>query len=63
MHLVLSKFFIYVLIFGRNMHKGLFFLASLKSTKYLKSFLPKETLLDSTILLLSILSVEVRLLC
>ena len=32
------------------MHKGLSFLASLQLMKYLKSFLPKGTLLDTTIL-------------
>ena len=47
------------------MHKGLTFLVkiSLKSKKYLKLFLPKETLLDTTISLISILSIETGLLC
>ena len=44
------------------MHKGLIFLASLKSIKNLKSFLGKETLLDTTILLISIFSIEIELL-
>ena len=41
------------------MHKGQFFLAPIK---YLKSFLPKEILLDATILLTSVLSMEIGLL-
>ena len=45
------------------MHKGLTFLVkvSLKSIKYLKLFLPKETLLDTTISLISVLSIEIGL--
>ena len=40
--------------FGRNIHKGLNFLASLYPMKYLNPFLLKETLLDIAILLISI---------
>ena len=61
-HLVLSKSLLYELIFGRDIHKGLIFLVSLQSIKNLKSFLGKETLLDTTILLISIFSIEIELL-
>ena len=44
------------------MHKGLTVAASLYPIKYLKSCLTKETLLDATILLISILSIEEGLL-
>ena len=40
-HFVPSKSFLYALIFGRNIHKGLIFLASLYPLKYLNLFLPK----------------------
>ena len=40
----------YALIFGSIIHKGLTFLPSLYQKKYLKTFLPKGTLLDTTIL-------------
>ena len=46
--------FLSALTFERNMHKILTFLASLYPMKYLNLFLPKETLLDTTILLISI---------
>ena len=52
--LVLSKSLLYALIFGKNMHKGLIFLASFYPIRYLKLFLQKGTLLDTTILLISI---------
>ena len=55
MYLVSLKSFLYAFIFGRNMHKGLNFLASLEPVKYLKPFLPKEALLYTTVFLLSIL--------
>ena len=48
MHLVLSKFLLFALIFGRNMYKGQFF-RSLQPMKYLKSCLPKGSLLDISI--------------
>ena len=41
-HLVLSKSFLYIVIFGQNMNKGMIFLSSLQQMKYLKSCLPKE---------------------
>ena len=59
MYLVSSKPIPYPLIFGRNIHKGLIFLASLCAIKYLNPFLPKETLLDSVILLISIFFTEI----
>ena len=43
------------------MDKGLIFLTSLWPIKDLKSFLPKETLLDSTKLLISILFIKIGL--
>ena len=61
-HLISSKSLLYALIFGRNMHKGLICLASLQPIKYLKSSLPKEILLDTTVLLIYILSIEIGLL-
>ena len=39
------------------------FLASLQPRKYLKYFLPKEPLLDTTIWLISILFIKIGLLC
>ena len=63
MHLVLSKSLLYALIFGKNMNKGLIFLASSQSINYLKSFLPKETSLDTTILLRSRLPTKMIFLC
>ena len=58
-----NLFYLYAFIFGRNIHRGLIFLASLQPIKYLKSFVQKETLLDTAILLISILSNEKGLLC
>ena len=58
-----NLFYLYAFIFGRNIHTGLIFLASLLPIKYLKSFVQKETLLDTVILLISILSNEKGLLC
>ena len=55
MHLVLSEYLVYILIFGENMHKGLVSLLSLQSMKYLKSCLPKIYLLGATILSISVL--------
>ena len=49
--------------FGRNIHKGLNFLASLYPMKYLNPFLLKETLLDIAILLISIFFIEIGYLC
>ena len=48
----LSKL-LYVLIFGKNMYNGLIFLLFLYPMKYLRSCLPKGSLLDDTILLMS----------
>ena len=61
-YLVSSKFLLYAFIFRRNMHKGLIFVAFLQPTSFLKFFLPKETLLETTILFLSVLF-EIGLLC
>ena len=58
-----NLFYLYAFIFGRNIRRGLIFLASLQPIKYLKSFVQKETLLDTAILLISILSNEKGLLC
>ena len=49
-YLVSSKSLLYALIFGSITHKDLAFLPSSYPIKYLKSFLPKGTLLDTTIL-------------
>ena len=51
-----------MLFFGTNIHKGLI-LAFLLLMKYLKPFLPKETLLDTTLLLISTFFIEIGLLC
>ena len=61
-HLILSKYILYILILGRNNHKDLIFAASLQPIKYLKSFLSKGSLLDTTILLISILFTKIGLL-
>ena len=45
------------------MHKDLTFLPSLEPIKYLKPFLPKETLLDTTNLLISKSFIKIGLLC
>ena len=45
------------------MHKCIIFLSSLLLMKYLKLSLPKGSLLDATILLISILLNEIVLLC
>ena len=58
-HLVLSRSLLYALISGRNMRKGPIYLVSLWPMKYLKLFLSKKFLLDTTILLTSILSTEI----
>ena len=42
-----------MLICGRNIHKGLIFLEYLQPKKCLKSCLPKENLLETTISLIS----------
>ena len=57
-YLVLLKSHLYALIYGRNMHKGLLFFTSFWPIKYLKSFPPKDTLLDTTVLLISILYIK-----
>ena len=53
---------LYVFIIGRNVYKGLAFLVSLLPIKYLKLFLPKETLSDTPIFLISISFIEIGLL-
>ena len=55
-------FFLHVLNFGENIHKGLFFLASLRPMKYLNPFLPKKTLSDTSVLLIFIFFIEISLL-
>ena len=62
MYLISSKSFQDGLIFGRNMHKGQFF-SLFVVNEIFKLFLPKETLLDTTILLTSIFSIEIGPLC
>ena len=62
MYSVSLKSLPYMLFFGTNIHKGLI-LASLLLMKYLKPFLPKETLLDTTLLLISTFFIEIGLLC
>ena len=47
--LVSSKYLAYPLIFGSFIHNGLALLSYLWPIKYLKSFLPNETLLDINI--------------
>ena len=42
MYLVSSKSFLCEVIFGRNINKGLIFLASLQPIKYLNPFYQKE---------------------
>ena len=44
------------------MNKGLF-LASFQSIDYFKSFLPKEILLDTNVLLMSMLFIRIGFLC
>ena len=50
------------MIVGRNIYKDLI-LVFLQQIKYLKPFLPKDTLLNTTILLISGFLVEIGLLC
>ena len=50
------------IICGWNMLKGQIFSESLYAMKYLKSFLPNRSLLDTTILLIPISFIEVWLL-
>lgn len=54
-----SKSLLYELILGRDMHKVLIFLAFLSLIKYLKSFLPNESVVDTTLLF----SIKIGLLC
>ena len=66
-HLVLSKYLLYILISVKNMHKSLnfYYLCNIyifETLKYLKSCLPKGKLLDTTILLVSTSFIEVGLL-
>ena len=61
MHFVLSKFLLYVLILRREIHKGLMVLTFLAPIKYLKPLLLQKTLLDATILLISIFFIEIYL--
>ena len=51
-----------IIICGWNMLKGQIFSESLYPMKYLKSFLPNRSLLDTTILLIPISFIEVWLL-
>ena len=53
MGLFSSTFILHILICGRNIHKGLIFLECLQPKKCLKSCLPKENLLETTISLIS----------
>ena len=62
-YLVSSKSLLYKHIFGKNMQKSRTFLASLWPIKYLKLVLPKDTLLDTTISLISIFFAKIKLLC
>ena len=62
-YLVSSKPFLYALIFGSNIHRGLIFLAFLKPIKNLNPFLPKKTLLDTANILISIFFIEICSLC
>ena len=48
-----SMSLLYAFIFGSNVNKGAACLPSMYLIEYLKRFLQKETLLDSTILLIS----------
>ena len=59
-YLVSSKSLLYEFVFGSNINKGLTFYHLYN--QYLKPFLPKETLLATTVLLLSILFIEIKLL-
>lgn len=54
-----SKSLLYELILGRDMHKVLIFLVFLSLIKYLKSFLPNESVVDTTLLF----SIKIGLLC
>ena len=58
----MSIFIKILIICERNMHTGLSFSESLQPNKYLKSCSPKGSLLDTTILLISIWFIEVGLL-
>ena len=62
-HLVLSEYHLCIFICGKNMRKDLISLFYLQLMKYFKSCLPKGNLLDTTILLISILFIELGLLC
>ena len=63
-YLILSKSLLYVLIIGRNIYKGLIFFSIFVTNKVFNTFfLPKETLLDTTIFLISIFFIEVGLSC
>ena len=54
-----SESLLHALILGRNIHQGLIILACLWPMKYFNSFLPKQTLLDTTILLISRFFIEI----
>ena len=62
-HLVPSKSFLYTLIFGWNMHHKVYFFSIIIGNKIFKIFLTKGALLDTTILLISMLFIKIRLLC
>ena len=53
MYLVSLKLFVYPFIFGNIIHNGLTSSLSLQPRKYLNLNLPKETLLDTSVLLIS----------
>ena len=55
--------FIYAHFWKKNMHKLILFASSFQRMKYLKSSLPKGSLLDTTISLISISFVKIGLLC
>ena len=59
MHLVPSEYLLYLLISAKNMYKSLISLLSLQPKKYLKSCLPKGSLLDTTISLISKSFIEI----
>ena len=52
-HLVSSKSFLCAVIFGRNIYKGLIFSILVDNKIFKNLFLPKETLLETVILLIS----------
>ena len=62
MFLFLSKFILYMIICGQNMHKGLIFSESLLPIKYLKPCFSKGNVLGTTIVLISIFFMEIGLL-